>query len=121
MHNRVLDELEKELKGAPMSEGLRAVIDGLTRKMRSDMADAIGALKDESPEEYFDALFDTSENIVQMSHLLRDPKMDERVFLPLVKAVSRLGRNNSMLIQDFIDQCSLANKAPSPRKFAPLP
>lgn len=119
MQNRALDELQKDLKDLPMNDRLRAAIDGLTKKMRSDMQDALGALKDESPEEYFDALFDTSEDIVQMSHLIRDPKLDERVFLVLVKAVSRLGRNNSVLIQDFIDQCSVANKAPRPRGLVP--
>ena len=103
-----------------MSDKFRTVIDGLTKKMRSDMEDALKALNDELPEEYFDALFDTSDDIVQMSHLIRDPSLNEKVFLVLVKAVSRLGRNNSVLIQDFIDQCSVANKSPRPRNLVPF-
>ena len=98
-----------------MSDRLREVIDGLVKKMRSDMADAQNALEEESPEEYFDALFETSEDIIRMSTLIRDPNLDESIFLPLVKAVSRLGRSNSMLIQDFIDQCSIVDKSPRTR------
>jgi hypothetical protein len=120
LHSRVLDELTKDLKDLPMNDKLREGIQKLTNKMRSDMEEALSALKDESPEEYFDALFGTSEDIIQMSHLIRDPKIDEKVFIVLVKAVSRLGRNNSMLIQEFIDQCSLANKSPRPRSFFPF-
>jgi hypothetical protein len=118
LQSRVLDELDKELKGVQMSDGLRLAIDGLTKKLRSDMADGLSALRDESPEEFFDALFAISEDIVKFSHLTRDPQLDESVFLVLVKAVSRLGRNSSTLIQDFIDQCSMLSKSPRPRSLA---
>lgn len=103
------------MQGSNLSVRLREAIEKVTKKLRGDMEDATDALKNESPEEFFDALFDTSESIIQMSNLIRDPKLDEKVFLVLVKAVSRLGRNNSTLIQDFIDQCSLVNKSPQPR------
>ena len=83
--------------------------------MKSNMKNALDALKSDSPEDYFDSLFETSENIIQMSALTRSPKLEERVFLVLVKAVSRLGRNNSALIQEFIDQCSINERSPRPR------
>ena len=80
------------------------------------MANALRALDTGSAEEYFDSLFVTSEAIVQFSSFIRDPKMDEKVFLVLVKAVSRLGRNNSALIQEFVDNCAIVERSrPQPR------
>lgn len=118
LQNRVLDELLTDMKDLPMEDSLREAVLRLANRMKSSMKDALEALKTESPQEYFDSLFDTSENIVYFSSLVRDPKINERVFLVLVKAVSRLGRNNSALIQDFVDNCTIIERSqPRPRRF----
>lgn len=98
-----------------MSETTRERITVEAAKMRSNMKEALNALREMAPEEYFDALFDSSENIIQLSTIIRDPKLDEKVFLALVKAVSRLGRNNSALVQEFTDKCSFMHRSPRPR------
>jgi len=67
------------------------------------MKDGLRALDAGSGEEYLDFLFITSE-ATQFSSLIRDPKMNEKVFLLLVKAVSRLGRNNSALSPKIVNQ-----------------
>lgn len=79
------------------------------------MKECQDALKADSGEDYFESLFDVSETIIAMSSLVRDPKLDEEVFLVLIKAISRLGRNNTALVQEFMDKCSLAKEAPKPR------
>lgn len=110
------------MRALPVDAKLREIIEKMTKKLRGDMQDAIEALKEESPEKYFDALFATSEDIIKISSLIvtKDPAIDDKLLMALVKAVSRLGRNNSSLIQDFIDQCSLIEKSPQPRaSFSP--
>lgn len=82
------------------------------------MDEALAALKRDAADEFFDALFDTSEDIIALSSLVRDPKLPDDVFLTLVKAVSRLGRNNSALIQEFTDMCSFVHRSPRPRTAA---
>ena len=80
------------------------------------METALKALNTESAEEYFDALFETSDSIVQFSSMVRDPALEEEVFLVFVKAVSRLGRNNSGLVQEFVDNCTIVDRSlPRPR------
>lgn len=113
-----MDELQADLMNLNIDQSLGDRINKVVDKMRSNMNEALNALKNESPEEYFDALFDTSENIIQMSSLIRDPKLDERVFLALVKAVSRLGRNNSALVQEFTNKCSFMHRSPRPKMMA---
>lgn len=109
------------MKDLPVEEGFKKAIDKMTTNMRKSMKDALEGLTNESPADYFDSLFEVSENIVAMSSLVRDPKLDEKVFLVLVKAVSRLGRNNSALVQEFIDQCSIAERSRSrPRTLRPV-
>lgn len=115
MQNRVLDELLADMKTIKMDEQLRAAIEKIITRMRSNMREAADALKRDAADEFFDALFDSSEDIVHLSVFLRDSKLDESVFMVLVKAVSRLGRHNSALIQDFTDMCSFVNRSPRPR------
>ena len=107
------------MKDLKMEDELRAAITKLSNRMRENMKEALDALKRDSAEEFFDGLFEASEDIIYMSSLLREPKMDEDVFLTLVKAVSRLGRNNSVLIQNFTDMCSFVQRAPKPRASKP--
>lgn len=83
--------------------------------MRDNMNDALNALKRNAADEYFDSLFEASEDIIQLSSVLRDPKLPEDIFLAMVKAVSRMGRNNSALIQEFSDMCSFLHRSPKPR------
>lgn len=102
------------MKDLKMEKELHESITKITRRMRDSMDEALEALKRDAADEYFDALFESSENIVYMSALLRNPKLDDNAFITLVKAVSRLGRNNSALIQDFQEMCSFL-RAPRPR------
>lgn len=115
MQSKVLDELDTQWKQVNVDEQLYEAVNKITVRMRNSMNQALDALKKEVAEEFFDALFESSEDIVRMSYLMRDPKLDENVFLILVKAVSRLGRNNSALIQDFTDKCSFVVRSPRPR------
>lgn len=115
MQNRVLDELARDMKDLKMDQQLRTSIETIAREMRDDMKEALDALQRDAADEYFDALFGVSEDIIHMSVLVRTPDLEEHVFLTLIKAVSRLGRNNSALIQEFTDMCSFLHKSPQPR------
>lgn len=117
LQNKVLDQLEAEMKDLSMDAGLRTAVNKITASMRKSMAEAEEALKNDSPEDYFDSLFDASEKIVAFSSLIRDPELNHKVYLVLVRAVSRLGRNNSALVQEFIDQCSIIERT-RPRVLA---
>lgn len=120
LQNKVLDELEKDMVGLTMTDDLRSSIEGLTKRMRENLAEANEALKIEAADQYFDALFDVSEDILHFSSMLRDPKIDENLFMALVKAVSRLGRNNAALIEGFVDMCSFVHRGPKPRSTVSL-
>lgn len=98
-----------------MDKGLRDAVIKITNKMRLNMDEAEDALKRDAADEYFDSLFEASSNIISLSSFIKDPKLDDKVFLTLVKAVSRLGRNNSALIQEFTDMCSFLQRSPRPR------
>jgi len=117
LQNRVLDELKSDMNNLTMEDDLRNAVDKITDRMRNNMKEAVEALKKDAPDEFFDALFDSSEDIIHLSAILRDPKMDDSVFLALVKAVSRLGRNNTLLIQEFTDMCSFVQRSPRPRSI----
>lgn len=91
-------------------------IEALTKSMRRNMKDALNSLKTDAADEFFDSLFEASEDIIHLSSLLRDPKIDEKALKPLMKAVTNLGRNNAGLIQDFNDMCSFIHRSPRPRK-----
>lgn len=82
------------------------------------MKEALDAIDRDSAEEFSVALFDSSEDVINLSSLPRDPKLSGEASLVLVKAVSRLGRNNSNLIQGFTEMCSFANRAPQPQASA---
>lgn len=115
---RVLDELNAQWKQlGEVDKKLSEAVSKITTRMRNSMNQALDALKREAAGEFFDALFESSEDIVHMASLVRDPKMAEDVFLILVRAVSRLGRNNSSLIQEFTDKCSFVVRSPRPRSF----
>lgn len=115
LQNRVLDELARDIKDLKMDQQLRTAIEKNAEKMRGHMKDALDALERDAADEFFDSLFDASEDIINMSSLLRTPQLDEHVFLTLIKGVSRLGRNNSALIQEFTDMCSFVHRSPRPR------
>lgn len=117
MQERVLKELDSDWDKINADPEIRQAVANITSRMRSSMNQALEALKKGSAEEFFDNLFESSEEIVRMSTLIRDPKLDENVFLVLVKTVSRLGRNNSALIQDFTDRCSFVVRSPRPRSL----
>lgn len=110
-----MDELDADMKNLNMEEDLRDAVDRLTKSMRQNMKEASEALAKDSAEEFFDALFSTSEDIINLSVLVRDPKMSDEIFMTLVKAISRLGRNNTILIQEFTDMCSFIQRGPRPR------
>lgn len=112
LQKKVLDELAVDMKDLEMDEGLRDAVVKITKKMRASMDEALDALKKDAADEFFDALFEASENIISLSSFIRDPKLNDKVFLTLVKAVSRLGRNNTALIQEFTDMCSFVNRSP---------
>lgn len=101
-----------------MDPELRASIEKIAARMRGNMKEALEALDRDAADEFFDSLFDASEDIINMSSLLRTPHLDENVFLTLIKGVSRLGRNNSALIQEFTDMCSFVHRSPRPRSFS---
>lgn len=115
LQRKVLDELAKDMENLEMDQDLRESVVRLTNKMRSNMDEAQDALKRDAVDEYFDSLFEASSNIISLSSFIRDPKLDDKVFLTLVKAVSRLGRNNTALIQEFTDMCSFLQRSPRPR------
>lgn len=115
LQNRVLDELARDMKDLKMDRELRAAIERNAENMRHHMKEALDALDREAVDEFFNSLFDTSEDIINMSSILRTPQLDEHVFLTLIKGVSRLGRNNSALIQEFTDMCSFVHRSPRPR------
>lgn len=98
-----------------MDDEARLAVEKIINRMRQNMRDALEALKTDSANEYFDSLFEASEDIIYLSTFLRDPKLEDKVFLTLVKAVSRLGRNNSALIQDFAQMCSFIQRSARPR------
>lgn len=112
----MLNELESELNKLDVDDQLRVSVDKITNRMRKNMKEAIEALKRDAADEFFDALFDSSEDIINLSSILREPKLEDQTFLSLVKAVSRLGRNNSALIQEFTDMCSFVQRSPRPRE-----
>lgn len=118
LQNRVLDELQNEMKDLKMDEQLRNSIEKIAARMRDNMKDAQEALERDAAEEFFDALFNASEDIIHMSVLARSPNLDEHVFLVLIKGVSRLGRNNSALLQEFTDMCSFVHRSPRPRSLS---
>ena len=111
----MLDELDVEIKDMKMDDKLRESVERITTSMRANMKEATEALKRDAADEFFDALFDASEDIIRLSSVLREPELDENTFLTLVKAVSRLGRNNAALIQEFTDMCSFVQRSPRPR------
>lgn len=115
LQRKVLDELAKDMENLVMEKDLREAIIKLAGKMRSNMDEAQDALKRDAADEFFDSLFEASSNIISLSSFIRDPKLDDKVFLTLVKAVSRLGRNNTALIQEFTDMCSFLQRSPRPR------
>lgn len=82
---------------------------------------ALGALKRDKADEFFDALFETSENIINMSSILRDPTVEDDTFMSLVRAVSHLGRNNAALINEFTEMCSFVSRSPKPRQASDRP
>lgn len=106
LQRKVLDEFEADLKELKVEEKLLAYIEKTSQRLRKNMAEAQKGLDRDAADEFFDALFDTSEDIVAMSVILREPNLDEKSFVVFVKAVSRLGRNNAALIQEFSDMCS---------------
>lgn len=110
--------MEADLKKITLTEDLQDALHRITRRLKGNMDDALSALKKDKIDEFFDALFNSSEDIVSMSVLLKDPKMEDNVFITIVKAVSRLGRNNSALIQEFTQMCSFIQRAPRPRVAA---
>lgn len=120
LQNKVLDELARDMKDLKMDQALRAGIEKIAGRMRANMKEALEALQRDAADEYFDALFDVSEDIINMSSLLRTPDLNEHVFLTLIKGVSRLGRNNSALIQEFTDMCSFLHRSPRPRTSSRL-
>lgn len=115
LQRKVLDELDADMKNINMEKELSDAVNRLTKSMRLNMAEASDALKRDSAEEFFEGLFKLSEDIINLSVLVRDPKMNDEVFLTLVKALSRLGRNNTIFIQEFTEMCSFIQRGPRPR------
>lgn len=120
LQRRVLDELKNDMKNLTMDKDLRASIEKIDTRLRENMDEALEALKRDAADEFFGALFETTEDIISLSSIIRDPKLDDEVFLTLVKAISRLGRNNQNLIQEFTDMCSFVHRSPRPRAPASL-
>lgn len=111
-----MNEFQQDLKNLTLNEGISSFIEKTTLRMRKNMADAKKALEKDAADEFFDALFDTSEDIISLSSILREPHLNDETFMVFVKAVSRLGRNNANLIQEFADMCSfIQNRGPKPR------
>lgn len=115
LQNKVLDDLIEDMNKLDLDPKARESIEKIITRMRKNMSDALEALNRDAPDEYFDALFEASEDIINLSGFLRNPQLDDALFLTLIKAVSRLGRNNAALIQDFTEMCSLAQRSPRPR------
>lgn len=121
LQTKILDELEKQL--STFDQNLeRQFLDALEKniaKMRSDFNEALAGIKNESPDDFFESLFNSSEAIIQLSSLARAPKVSDNAFLMLIRAVSRLGRNNAALIQEFTAMCSFRKLGggPEPRHF----
>lgn len=115
LQRKVLDELEVDMKRLVMNRTLREAVEKLNKSMRQNMQDGLDALKKNNPDAFFDALFEVSEDIISLSSLVRDPKLEDEVFLTLVKAISRLGRNNANFIQDFTETCSFIQRGTRPR------
>lgn len=114
LQNKVLDELEDDMKSLQMDKELRNSVTKTLERMRKTMSEASDALNRNAPEDFFDSLFESSEEIIKFSILIRNLKLDD-VSLALVKAVSRLGHNNSEFIQEFASVCSLVQRSPKPR------
>lgn len=100
-----------------MDDEIRQVIEKAVKSMRKNMREAIKALKRDSADEFFDSLFESSEDIIRLSGLLRNPKVKKELFPILLNAVSHLGRNNAALIQKFTEMCSFIQRSPRLRTF----
>lgn len=116
LQRKVLDELDRDIKDLKLDDNVREFINKTSTRMRQNMDEAEKALKKDAADEFFDALFDTSEDIISMSSIMREPHLSDEVFLVFVKAISRLGRNNATLIQDFAEMCSFVQKSPRPKR-----
>lgn len=112
----MLDELENDIRSLELEGQFRTALARSIAKMRADFTAAIDALAVESPDEFFDALFNSSEDIVALSVMARAPRVPDAAFLALVRAVSRLGRNSAALIQEFTEMCSFKSRAAQPRR-----
>lgn len=116
LQRRVLDEFDRELEKLKLEDKLRTFINKTTASLRQNMAEAQEALAKDSAESFFDSLFATSEDIISLSAIVREPNLSEETFVVFIKAISRLGRNNAQLIQDFAEMCAFAQKyGPRPR------
>lgn len=127
VQRRVLDELASDL--SKLSEDkikhkLRNAIEEKASKLRNDFDEASKALELESPDSFFEALFNSSETIISMSSLASvksqdsdGQKLSDELYLTLVRAISRLGRNNAMLIQQFTSLCTIKKLNVLPREI----
>lgn len=112
----ILDDLEQDLNKLNITSDFKAMVKSTTDVLRSSMDFALDALDKGRADDYFDALFDTSESIITLSTMLKNPGLDDDAFFVLVKAISRLGRNNSSLVQELTSAC--ANRLMTrPREF----
>lgn len=95
---------------------LRESIEATLKSMRKNMNDAAESLNTDAADEFFDSLFEASEDIIRLSNMIRDQNLDDKAFVTLVKAVSFLGANNAALIQEFTQMCSFIHRSPRPRR-----